>query len=836
MGREDLKVALRSLAHRPMESGLRIAVLALGLFCFLAAYLCTSYFRNYDTEWAKAGRTYAIFEALDWPNSGLHVPFAPRTTPRLAEQLPLEMRQIEAVARYRRFREASVRTQSGVTYRRVGAADPALLDVFDFDVVAGDLHRALSTPTSAIITESAAASIFGAHGADVKDVVGKTLTVTASGTADIAIEAVIRDPPVASHLGGGVYGFYAEGIGLLVPWHVWETLAPPQVRKPNWYELTAFTYVVLPADGSLTARELDRRLPDLLTRHAPPVQGLTLSIEARPLSAIAASLLQDSLQFSRGRTWALDVLHLMMIFAATVLAVACVNFVNLQTASAAGRAREMGIRKTAGARARQVVMQDLLRTGVLVFIATAIALAAVPLLRGLVAARWQATFALPWSELRFWVVLAALVPGVTLLAGLYPALVLARVPPLEALRIGGVRAGPKLLRGVLVGSQFATATFLIAAVVVLSMQRDATRDAALGRFDDRYVLLARLPEQPSLDLAVLVRKLLEEPGVKGVTATMQYPWAYTGPKQAVRRSGDDTMSTVLLDTPTVGYDYFSVMAIPVLAGRVFARSRDDTASPAARLLPGEQAAAPIKVVLDRRAARSLGWADPIAAVGERFFSPASEHPWEIIGVVENAPISILRTGSDGALYQLNPAQAQFAIVRVAKDDLAASLAGIDDVLTRVGSGRPSMRRGPFLDQAFEALYRQYAMISTVITSLGALAIAIACVGLLGLASEVAARRTREVAVRKSLGARSTQILRLLLLDFMKPVLIANVIAWPFIFFAAERYMHAFAVRVDLTPLPFSIALAVTLAVSVVAVGGRVLHAASIRPADALRYE
>jgi putative ABC transport system permease protein len=207
----------------------------------------------------------------------------------------------------------------------------------------------------------------------------------------------------------------------------------------------------------------------------------------------------------------------------------------------------------------------------------------------------------------------------------------------------------------------------------------------------------------------------------------------------------------------------------------------------------------------------------------------------VIGVVETVPIAIRDRGSDGIVYRLAPQNAALTIVRVAKDDVKAATTHIDDVFKTLTSTRPLPTR-MFLDQAFEVAYSTFDLINRVFVALGAFAIAIAAVGLFGMASYMTSRRTREIGLRKSQGATSRQILKLLLWDFSKPVLVANLVVWPFAVFAAERYLGTFAQRMTLGPWPFFAALLATLLVALAAVGGQVLRAARLRPTDALREE
>jgi putative ABC transport system permease protein len=270
--------------------------------------------------------------------------------------------------------------------------------------------------------------------------------------------------------------------------------------------------------------------------------------------------------------------------------------------------------------------------------------------------------------------------------------------------------------------------------------------------------------------------------------------------------------------------------VPLIAGRAFSRDRVDAVQ--------QQPGAPAQsrgIVLDRDAASALGWPDPADAVGESVhfaYVGQRQQPLEIVGVVETVPLALRERGSRGIVYGLTPSPTMPYIVRLATT--TSRLGRAHRQVFRTCPRSPAAHR--CFDQTFESAYWTFGMINSVFALLSMVAIAIAAFGLLGMASYMTARRTREIGLRKSQGARSTQILRLLLLEFSKPVVIANALAWPIAFVAADRYLDLFAVRVTLTPVPFVVALLATLAVAWIAVGGRVVRAAWTRPAAALRDE
>ncbi|HEU4619710.1 MAG TPA: ABC transporter permease [Gammaproteobacteria bacterium] len=824
--RHDFTIALRRIASQRLYSALGVAVLTLGIVCFIATHLFVSYIGSYDRNFANADRTYAIEQTFRAESSGLDMRLMIQSALPLAEYLRLDVPELAAVSRYRSNLtpvEAGGRSMG----RAVAYVEAPFYDIFDFKSVGGDL-RAATAPRSAVLTRHAAQQMFGEG-----DAVGKIITIGGAHPLDVEVVAVIEDVPAASHLASG--SLFSRGFDVLASWDVFEAIG----RTPfdtSWGNAPVMTYALLPPDGSFTAAELNGRLRRLVARHIPAEwrQAATIEFEARPIASIAASTLQWRYQ-GYGPPWRVDVLRAVSIFAAAILAIACLNFVNLATAQTSGRALAIATRKALGAKSAHVVRQELIQTALIVAAATALALAAIVPAGRLLTGAWRVAFAVPWAEPRFWTFLAALLAGVTCAVGLYPALVLARIRPAAGLRLGAVRSGPRLVRTVLVGAQFATASFLVAVVVVLLVQRHGLREALLGRFEDPYVMFYVGPPAPMPDREVLARELSRGPNIEGASFMWQPLLQATGPRTQLRRAADAQAPRLTMDAQAVGYDFFALLDIPVLAGRVFERGHADDAMPRTPEAIAAREGGPVAMVLDRAAARALGWPDPAGAVGQTVYASNSTRPIEIIGVVETVPMTIRTRGSAGLAYEMDPTISDYWIVRLGKGDVAASLAHIRDAVEKLAPGRGAPRLA-FLDQAFASAYWTFAVMNRVLGGLALFAIAIAGTGLFGMASYVTARRTREIGLRKTQGASSGRVLRMLLWDFSKPVVAANLAAWPLAFYAAERYLGLFAERAALTPLPFALALAATLALAWLTVGGRVLHAARLSPAVSLRNE
>jgi putative ABC transport system permease protein len=361
------------------------------------------------------------------------------------------------------------------------------------------------------------------------------------------------------------------------------------------------------------------------------------------------------------------------------------------------------------------------------------------------------------------------------------------------------------------------------------MQAAALRTNLLGRFVDQYIVFPPVFRlSGSINLDVLTTELERYPGVR-VTASNLYPWQPTGGAQARLRRDAGESDGVPADNLAVAHDFFGVMDIRVVAGRVFSRDRADDRFPSRG---AASPTVPVSAVLDSVAARQLGWSNPAEAIGQVIYGAGP--PAQIIGVVENTPLSYRSRGSGATVYFLAPQFAFTTYVRVDGSRIEESLAHVNRVVRALAPDRTTPHM--FLDEAFEEAYRPWTVMGRISTGVALFASTIAAVGLFGMASFMTRRRTREIGVRKSQGASTISILRLLWWDFSKPVLLAYSFVVPIGYIATRSYLDLFVTRMDLTPLPFIYALLLSLGVAWVAVGSHVILAARVNPAVALRHE
>jgi putative ABC transport system permease protein len=403
------------------------------------------------------------------------------------------------------------------------------------------------------------------------------------------------------------------------------------------------------------------------------------------------------------------------------------------------------------------------------------------------------------------------------------------VRPIEALRVGRVRVGPKFTSTLLVGAQFAAASFLLIAVIVMYSQNAELRRTGLGTTADPYVVINNFGRVTGVDNNVLREELLRLPQVKGFTEMGMTPWGDGVNLMVLARSPEETTALKTAFANNVGQDFFSTLDIPVVAGRVFDREHNDaqTREPGAKQ----------NIVIDRILAADLGFGSPEEAVGQIVYFPPGmgrpAQPNEIIGVVESRPLFLRGFGTTSNAYVLgsnftNP------IVRLSAEDVSGGVAGIEAVWRRLAPQVPLTRR--FMDDLFNQGYETFARVNNVFSGLALFAFLISIMGLFGMAVQVAGRRVHEIGVRKSVGAYKGQIVAMLLRDFSKPVIVANLIAWPLGYVAAQAYLSVFIQRVGLTPVPFVLSLVITVLIAWAAVGSQAWRAARVNPATVLRFE
>jgi putative ABC transport system permease protein len=831
-------LALRNVRRAPFAAAVNVLTLAIGLACFVTAYAYVEFWQSSERYFTNANRVYALSQVATRPGDAAAV-LQPFTSAQVAELVKADFPALERVARAIGVDNSNGKTSVSSGERAVRltgyGVDPEFLEIFALPFVAGSPRAALSAPGSVVLTSDAAALLFG----DANPI-GRRLVV--GNAVDATVSGVIAPIPPPSHMGRVSEAGVALGFEFLASMDVRQALCestlPPNARpSTGWFSGgVAFTYLLFPEDGSLSPQSLRAQLPAFAERHVPPatlalLRATSITFELTPLRDLvrvfaAGGAILPGLGVSTETE--------LLLLGGLVLVIACMNYANLATARHARRMREVGLRRTLGAQPAQVMAQFLVETGLTTVAALAVALlvcvAAIPRLEFLAGTDFSTTL---FDGAGVWLFLAAVAVAVTLLSGAYPALVLMRVVPLSATRQPA--SGPQRLTAWLVGAQFAIASLLLIAVIVTSMQSAKIERTGFGVTEEPVLVIQNVRAVTKVDPATLRAELAKIPQVRAVTELAALPWERLFLPN-VGDSPDPRSPARTVVQRSVGSDFFSAFDIPVLAGRAFGKdARDDGAGQAQR---------PQNIVVDRAFAETFGFGEPAQALDRLVYfnvpappggEPVPRRPARIVGVVESVPFRFEQTSFvPRATYYSLGADLEYQAVRLKREDLSSALAAIDAAWARLAPDVAINRR--FLDDVFNAYYAGCVRAKRIFTSLAAMAFFIATVGLFGMATFVAGRRTKEIGLRKTLGGTTRQMVALLLRSFGRPVVIANVIAWPIAYVGARAYLVRFLDPVALTPWPFTLSLAITIGVACIAVAAQTLRSAATRPADVLRHD
>jgi putative ABC transport system permease protein len=831
-----IRAALTNLHRNKVAALINVVGLTLGATCFVLVLVAAEYFSNVGSDFGNFARIYLVQQRNVAPGEDTAAPFSPSASLDLAKYIRVEAPEVEAVARKTGRQPAEITIGDRYLRMPISFADPDFLRIFDFPFIRGDATNALAGPNSAVIVDSVAETIFGS-----RDAVGEVFTI--DQRFDVIVTGVVERQDSVSNTSFEVLVNMAVRDAMQ---RTGSTSISTGMDRDDWtnLDLNAATFALLPSDSSFSPDELDRRLQTLADRIVPPGRE-TVSFRVRPLASYSEDMLAAGFGFL-GIVPGVSGFRLLLLPGILILAMACLTYINLATAIASTRAKEVGLRKVLGAGTAQITQQHLLEALVAVLVSLALAFLLSALSINAINNLWNLGIRIAiLTELSIWPFIALIVLATTLAAGAYPAFVMSRFRAVDALQKGRKRLGPSLLRTLFIGAQFAVASILLTAVMVMYAQNVAVQNNAWRLGSGPYVQLLSSLARANVRPDVFAAELERAPEVMGITGQRNEAWQNPPQSSSYSRSLSDTEIPVSIRDTFISYDYFSTLGVDLVAGRSFLRDLDPIAS-----LPAEEGRGQtgrLGVLVDLEAVRLLGWATPKEAVGQVIYQRSeagatirSALAMEIIGVVDRAPLQLFTVGSKANAYHLDPYDTQ-PIIRLADDAVPSAVAHIRAVWDRLsGYARTDSRDGEvnlvFLDDAFDQRVSVLNGITTSLLSMVLLGFVVALAGIFGMAVFVASWRRHEIGVRKCLGASSKEILRQLLVEFGKPVMIANIAAWPAGYLLAQIYLDLFVERMSFSPWPYLSSLAIALGLACVGVGGQALRAARLQPARILRHE
>lgn len=806
MNRFALLSLYRSLTRHKLYAALNIGGLAVGIAVFLVLGLYVRFETGFEKWLPNHDKIYLVETVWNMKGSEYNGP-TPETMGGLLDELKGDFPDIVGT-RYSGGKNGGSVLRNGVATREdLAQADPTFFDVFDIPMVKGDGRQALASPTGLLLSESQARKYFG-----TTDPIGQTMTIAAAGDTpkQYRVAGIFRDLPAATE----------RQFTMLV--QLPKTGHPEQWT--HWGSTSLSTY--LRFDTPAAAQAFEQKMPAFVERHGVrdmgPKPSESIGLAMYPLAKV--HLTNDIGDGQRQTVVTLGVVGVL------TLLIALVNYVNLATARAGLRAREVAMRKVLGGSRSALVRQFLGEAVLTVVVAALGGLILAELGLPLVNAAGGLSLTIPYQVVVPALVVLAIVTGIA--AGFYPAVMLARFPAAAVLASsrapGGGRAGTRT-REALVVFQFSLAIAFMIGTAVLVAQTRYVRTADIGfRRDGLLVIPSLSSAQISPGQAnAIVAAIRALPMVKAVGLS-NFAVGGSGSMSSDNvpipgRPGDGPM----LNWVDVGPDFFKAHGVGAVAGRLFdnAHRMDDNSQ--------RPAGAAKNIIITMKAVGTLGFRSADEAIGK---TVGGDRPRTIIGVVPDMRFRSPRTPTVATYYYYTtkaPSFVTVASVRVTGDPRVA-LAEVKAIWQRMAPQVPF--GGKSADDRLDDFYKADEQATRLFAIGAGLAVVIGCVGLWGLASFNTARRIKEIGIRKTLGASSGDIVKLLVGQFLRPVLIANLVAWPIAFFAMRTWLAGFVDRISLSPLFFLGATLLAVVIAVLTVLGQALKASRAAPAWALRHD
>ncbi len=786
MVKNYLKVAFRNIRRYKGYSFINIAGLAIGLACCLLITIWVLDELSYDRFHENAANLYRVEEDQHYSGRIFYVYVTPYP---LGPALKAEIPEIMDATRVVWTGGVLFKHGDDAFFEDNGrAVDPSFLKMFTYPLLKGDKNTALDSPTSLIITEDLAKKYFG----DV-DPIGKVITL--NNQHEFTVTGVLENIPHNSYL----------QFDFLIPYEVLKNSG--QTREQDFGTNSIFTFVQLP-DGIPLEQANQKIFGFIRTK----VTESRTDLRLMPLTRLH---LHEFFGYEKG-AGAIQYVYIFSVIAFIVLLIACINFMNLSTARSANRAKEVGLRKVVGAVRGHLVRQFYGESVVYAFIALVFAVGIVTLL--LPAFSHLSGKELSWGVAGIATVLiglACITLFTGLVAGSYPAMFLSAFQPARVLK-GGLFSGSggARFRRVLVVVQFVLSILLIIGTVVVYQQLNYIKTMRLG-WDKEHLVYIPLRADTKKSYSALKQALIQNPQILNVTGTSQLPTYIGSNSGGAQWEGKDPELQILIGFNAVDFDFTETLKIEMAEGRSFDKeySADHSKS----------------WIVNEEVAKLM---DKDSVIGEQFRHVGVDGT--IIGVMKNFHYQTLRNKIEPLAILVDQDSLNYMIVRIPPEDVSGSLGLIEKTWKRIIPNYPFEYR--FMDDRYDMMYRSEERIGTLLRYFAILAIFVACLGLFGLASFMAEKRTKEIGIRKVLGASVPQITRLLCKEFFLLVLVANVIAWPAAYFIMRKWLQSYAYRVGLGYFAFIGALLLALFVAILSVGYQAIRAARANPAESLRYE
>ena len=791
------RIIFRNISRQKGSTIINVTGLAVGMAASLLILMWVMDELSYENFNEHAGQIYMVNQDQFYTGERFRVPVTPHPcAPVWKERIP----EIRETARLVMLPRMLFRIGDKVFFEtQVKAADSGILKVFTLPLIYGDARSALRDPHSIILSEKLSKKYFGDD-----NPVGKVITI--ENKYPFTVSAVMKDIPKNSVFSTA----YASRLGIdaIFPYSFLKEIG---VSNDSWGSNSIFTFVLLERGADI--QSVNKKLTAIVVEHNPETNAKFF------LSPWLDFRLHTKFGFGDGKG-AIVSIYIFVAIGIFILLIACINFINLAIAKSASRGKEIGIKKVAGANRMTMVYQFMIESVVLVMIALIFALVLVGILLGIFNSISGKSFTVAdIFQVKFIVgfIITGLLTGI--LAGIYPAFYLSSLKPVMVLKGETVSGkGNGRLRQILVVVQFSLSIFIALGAIFMYLQLKFMQEKELG-FDKENLICIPMTQNVKANYYSLKKELLKEPLVLGISASSHNPTMIGSNGGGASWKGKDPKQEVLIGQCVIDYDYLSTMKMSLVSGRDFSRDH-----------PADMGDTLGNFLVNEEVAKLMGGGD---IVGKSFRFMGQQGI--IVGVMKNFHYSGAQEPIEPMAFAVSDSRSfSNILVRLAPGDLPANLKVVEKIWKRVIPDYPLDYS--FIDQDYDKLYRTEIRMGLLLKYFTKVAVIIACLGLYGLSTHAASRRTREIGVRKVMGAGVVSVIFSLSKEFLILVIISIVIAFPLGYYAVHKMLLEFAYRINMNWLIFGAIALGALVVALATVSFQAYKAATINPSVALKTE
>ena len=813
MYKNYLKVTLKNLLSNKVFSAINILGLTIGMAACMLIILFVQDELSYDKFNSKADRIYRLY--MEYKNQegefvgNIITPYV--LAPTIGTVLEGEIEHAVRISRPRDF--VLSHDEKEFTVENIALADTALFDVFDYKLISGDATTALSEPFSMVVSQSVAQMFFGDE-----DPVGKTLT--ADRNIEVKITGVMADIPVNSHAHYSAFTSMRTG----------DYIFSERVRT-QWGEGSQSTYILLKDNAKIA--DLNNQFPDFIENHTFG-EGASEFVRLKAQNILDIHL-NSNLRGELEANGSIQNIYIFSVVAIFVLLIACINYMNLSTARSSERSKEVGLRKVAGAHRSQIIFQFIGESVIIAVFSWSLALLLAEVSLGSFNELAGKNLSISFTEdldmiLGFFIL--SIVTGI--LAGSYPAFYLSAFKPAAVLKGNkGTNNGKSTgLRKVLVIIQFSLSIILIISTIIIANQLQYLRNKDLG-IHTNNMLIVGMPDSAFVrQYEVIKNQIIASPKIESMTASnkrmtrnLSSNLGYEIQDAKPNPQNEENPQMYGITTVTCDPDFFTTYGINILKGRDFSAK-----------IPSDLQRA---FIINKSAAELIGLEDPIgkAVKGATFdFSTMDfvSKEGQIIGVVEDFHFESLDYTISPVMFQLSDQWLNWMSIKLNSNDVTGAIAQVEEVYKSYAPEEPF--NFTFLEDDINQLYNAQERMMNLFIWFALLAIAIACLGIFGLASFTAERRTKELGIRKVLGASTSGLTIMITKDFLILVGISSLIAWPTAWYFMSDWLADFNYRIELGVGVFLLSSGISVAIALFTVSSQAIKAALVNPVRALKYE